>query len=95
MTKTYFESHIFRHLILLLRLFEFILTLTLQTQLFTNTPNISSNTSNIPTYNPVPPSTMPQSTNSHPTYLNSSASICEPIKPFDGFDHSYTPEEYD
>ena len=30
---------------------------------------------------------------SHPTYINSSTSISEPIKPFDGLDHNYTPEE--
>ena len=31
---------------------------------------------------------------SHPTYINSSTSISEPIKPFDGLEHNYTPEEY-
>ena len=31
---------------------------------------------------------------SHTTYINSSTSISEPIKPFDGLDHNYTPEEY-
>ena len=31
---------------------------------------------------------------SHPKYINSSTSISEPIKPFDGLDHNYTPEEY-
>ena len=31
---------------------------------------------------------------SHPTYINSSSSISEPIKPFDGLDHNYTPEKY-
>ena len=31
---------------------------------------------------------------SHPTYINSSTSISEPIKPLDGLDHNYTPEEY-
>ena len=31
---------------------------------------------------------------SHPTYINTSTSLSEPIKPFDGLDHSYTPEEY-
>ena len=30
---------------------------------------------------------------SHPTYINSSTSISKPIKPFDGLDHNYTPEE--
>ena len=28
------------------------------------------------------------------TIVNTSASITEPMKPFDGSDHSYTPEEY-
>ena len=28
------------------------------------------------------------------TFMNMSASIPEPMKPFDGLDHSYTPEEY-
>ena len=27
-------------------------------------------------------------------FINTSASIPEPMKPFDGLDHSYTPEEY-
>ena len=31
---------------------------------------------------------------SHPTYINSSTYISEPIKPFDGLDHNYIPEEY-
>ena len=29
-----------------------------------------------------------------PTFINSSTSISEPIKPFDGLDHQYTPEQY-
>ena len=28
------------------------------------------------------------------TFINTSASIPEPMKPFDGLDHSYAPEEY-
>ena len=28
------------------------------------------------------------------TFINTSASIPEPMKPFDGLDHSYTPEEH-
>ena len=28
------------------------------------------------------------------TFINTSASLPEPMKPFDGLDHSYTPEEY-
>ena len=31
---------------------------------------------------------------SQPTYINSSTSKSEPIKPFDGLDYKYTPEEY-
>ena len=38
-----------------------------------------------------PPQYMPLQQN---TFINTSASIPEPIKPFDGLDHSYTPEEY-
>ena len=30
----------------------------------------------------------------HDTFMNMSASIPESLKPFDGLDHSYTPEEY-
>ena len=33
------------------------------------------------------------STLPHSTYINSSTSISEPIKPFDGLDHNNTPEE--
>ena len=40
----------------------------IHTQPFTNTSNISSNVSNIFTYNTVPPSLIPQFTVSHPTY---------------------------
>ena len=62
---------------------------------FHNTSTTSfTNTSNNPTYNTVPPSTISHNTISHPTYINSSTSISEPIKPFDGLDHNYTPEEY-
>ena len=56
----------------------------------TSLTNISIN----PTYNTTPPSTISHNTLSHPTYINSSTSISEPIKPFDGLDHNYTPEEY-
>ena len=45
-------------------------------------------------YNTTPPSTITPNTMSHPTYINSSTSLSEPIKPFDGLDHYYTPEEY-
>ena len=53
-----------------------------------------TNPSNVPTYNTVPPYTISQNTVSHPTYINSSTSMSEPIEPFDGLDHNYTPEEY-
>ena len=62
------------------------------TEPFTNPSNISSNISNLSTYNTVPPSTALHSTVSQPFYINSSTPIREPIKPFDGLDHHYTPE---
>ena len=40
------------------------------------------------------PYAQPSTTISNPTYINSSASISEPIQPFDGLDHKYTPEEH-
>ena len=52
-----------------------------------------TNISNVPTYHTVQPSTISQSIIPQPTYINSSTSISEPIKPFDGLDHNYTPEE--
>ena len=62
---------------------------------FHNTSTTSlTNISNIPTYNTTPPSIITPNTMSHPTYINSSTSISEPIKPSDGLDHNYTPEEY-
>ena len=62
---------------------------------FHNTSTTSlTNFSNNPTYNTTPPSTVSYITMSHTTYINSSTSISEPIKPFDGLDHNYTPEEY-
>ena len=61
---------------------------------FHNTSTSITNISNVPSYNTTPPSTIPQSTLSPPTFINSSTSISEPIKPFDGLDHIYTPEEY-
>ena len=39
-------------------------------------------------------STLPLTTISNPSYINSLASISEPMKPFDGVDHKYTLEEY-
>ena len=62
---------------------------------FHNTSTTSiTNLSNVPTYNTVPPSLIPQSTISQPTFINSSTSISGPFKPFDGLDHNYTPKEY-
>ena len=57
------------------------------------------------TYNPtqIPPKVNMAQSVAHPpqyipiqqdTFINTSASIPEPLKPFDGLDHSYTPEEY-
>ena len=58
---------------------------------FHNTSTTSlTNISNNPTYNTAPPSTISHNTMSHPTYINSSTSISEPIKPFDGLDYNYT-----
>ena len=62
---------------------------------FHNTPTASfTDISNNPTYNTVPPFTISHNTISHPTYINFSTSISELIKPFDGLDHNFTPEEY-
>ena len=62
---------------------------------FHNTSTTSlTNISNNPTHNTIPPSTVSHNTMSQPTYINSSTPIAEPIKPFDGLDHNYTPEEY-
>ena len=62
---------------------------------FHNTPTTPFTiTSNVPTYNTVPPSTISQNTISQPTYINSSTSISELIKRFDGLDQNDTPEEY-
>ena len=67
---------------------------TTYAQPFTNIQNIPPNQLNTPTYDTVPPSTLPNATVSNPTHINSSTSIPEPIKPFDGLDHKYTPEKY-
>ena len=64
------------------------------TQPLTHPSHMSSKVSNIPTYKPVPPSTIGQSTLLQPTYISSSTSITEPIKRFDGLDHNYTPDYY-
>ena len=67
---------------------------TTSTQPFTSPQNIFPNPSITPTYNTVPISTTPKSTIATPVYTNSSTTISEPIKPFDGLDHNYTSKEY-
>ena len=57
-------------------------------------PHLLSNAYNIPTYNTNLSSTINQPTISQPAFINSSTSISEPVNPFDGLDHNYTPEEY-
>ena len=60
---------------------------------FHNTSTTSfTNISNGPTYHTVQPSTKSQNTIPQPTYINSFTSISGPIKPFDGLDHNYPPE---
>ena len=53
--------------------------------------NNFSNTQNPQTHYITQPNSQTYTT---PTFINSSTSISEPIKPFDGLDHQYTPEEY-
>ena len=60
----------------------------------TNTLNIPSKSFNSHTTHTIPSSTTPLTTLNTPTYIDSSASISEPIKRFNGLDHNYTPEEY-
>ena len=62
-------------------------------QIPTNTNNLQTNTSHS-NYHRTHPYTQPSTTISNPTHINSSTSISEPIKPFDGLDHKYTPEEH-
>ena len=50
-------------------------------------PRTHSNTQTL--FTPIPYIPVQQN-----TFMNMSASIPEPMKPFDGLDHSYTPEEY-
>ena len=64
------------------------------TQSQTNALNIPPTFFNPSTTHTLPPTTLPLSTLSTPTYINSATSISEPIKLFDGLDHNYTPEEY-
>ena len=65
----------------------------IHTQPQTNALNIPSTSFNTSTTHTIPPTTLPLSTLSTPTYINSATSISEPIEPFDGLDHNYTPEE--
>ena len=65
----------------------------LKSQIPTNTNNLQTNTSHS-NYHRTHPYTQPSTTISNPTHTNSSTSISEPIKPFDGLDHKYTPEEH-
>ena len=66
----------------------------INTQPQTNALNIPSTSFNPSTTHTLPPTTLPLSTLSTPTYIKSATSISEPIKPFDGLDHNYTTEEY-
>ena len=59
-----------------------------------NTLNIPPDSFNSHTTHTIPSSATPLPTLNTPTNINSSASISEPIKLFDGLDHNYTPEEY-
>ena len=52
-------------------------------------PSFSSHTTHA-----IPSSTIPLTTLTTSTYINSSASISDSIQSFDGLDHNYTPEEY-
>ena len=58
-----------------------------------NTLNLPPTSFNSHTTHAIPSSTTPLTTLNTPTYINFSASISEPNKPFDGLDHNYTPEE--
>ena len=62
-------------------------------QIPTKTNNLQTNTSHS-NYHITHPYTQPSTTISNPTYIDSSISISEPIKPFDGLDQKYTPEEF-
>ena len=51
---------------------------------FSPTVNMAQSVVPLPQYIPI----------QQDTFINTSASIPEPMKPFDGLDHTYTPEEY-
>ena len=57
--------------------------------MFPNVQNMPPNPLTTPSYN-----TKLLPTTSNLTYINSSASISEPIKPFDGLDENDTPVKY-
>ena len=59
-----------------------------------NTINIPPPSFSSHTTHAIPSSTIPLTTLTTSTYINSSASISDSIKSFDGLDHNYTPEEY-
>ena len=67
---------------------------TVTTESQPNTFNILPISQNSHTTHTIPPSTIPPLTLTTPTYINSSTSISEPKKSFDGLDHNYTPEAY-
>ena len=69
-------------------------TQLIPTQPQLNVLNIPPTSSNLSTTHTIPPTTVPLPTLSTPTYIYSATSISEPIKPFDGLDQNYTPEEY-
>ena len=58
-----------------------------------NTSTHNKPPSAIVNYHTKPSSTLLPPTVSNPTYIESSASLSEPITPFHGLDHKYTPEE--
>ena len=59
----------------------------------TNNLNIPPTSFNSHITHAIPSSTTPLTTLNAPTYINSSASISEPINSFGGLDHNCTPEE--
>ena len=62
-------------------------------QIPTNTNNFQTHTSHL-NFHRTRSYAQPSTVVSNPTYSDFSTSISEPIKPFDGLDHKYTPEEY-
>ena len=87
-SSTHFQTHIPTTITQTLQPVQ---TIPIQPQIIVLNPSTSSNPS---TTHTIPPTTIPLSTLNTPTNINSATSISEPIKPFDGLDHNYTPEEY-